>query len=106
MYDEGSMKKNKTLLFQLGIIITVFITLIEGVLFVGSYQAQKQSYLEIREALEKDTMTKAGKHYLELHPDILSDKDIENRMNKYTKNIIKLVVLIIFFVVSGTLIIY
>lgn len=100
------MKKNKTLLFQLGIIITVFITVIEAVLLVGSYQSHKMNLLEIRETLEKDTMDKAGKHYLDLHPNILSDADIERRMNEYTKNIILLVALIIFFVVSGTLVIY
>ena len=100
------MKKNKTLLFQLGIVITVFITLIEGILLISSYKAQKMNLIEIRETLEKDTMSKAGKHYLDLHPDILSDADIERRMNEYTKNIILLVGLIVFFVVSGTLIIY
>lgn len=104
--------KKRTLLFQLGFIITLFITVIEIILFIGSYNAQKKSLLQLRaEIIREDNSLKHSEEYIDMygkthHHQILSDSDIQMRLDEYSKNIFLLVILIIFFVVSGTLIIY
>lgn len=93
--------KSKQVMVKLAIVVTFLITLIEGVLFIGSYQSEYNQLIELRNDLREDVFKKSGKDFHDLHPDILSDADIENRLKEFSRNVSLLVLVIIIFVVTG-----
>ena len=103
---SSAIKWKRSLLLHLGITITISISLIEIGLFIGTYQSQKAQLIELRNDLRKDVLEKSGQDYHQLHPTILSEEDIENRMSKYRTNFVVIVIFIILFVVAVTMLVY
>lgn len=97
------MKKPTKLSIQLAIYVTIFIFLIEAVVLYFSFHSEKQMLLSLREVLDADVMAKTGKHFLDLHPTILSDADIKMRLNDFIWNVTGLVLIISIVVSLGTL---
>lgn len=97
------MKKPTKLSIQLAIYITIFIFLIETVVLYFSFHSEKQMLLSLHEVLDADVMAKTGKHFLDLHPTILSDADIKMRLNDFIWNVTGLVLIISIVVSLGTL---
>ena len=99
------MRKNK-LFIQLAISITALIFAIEGVLLVTSIDSRRSDLMSIKKQLQKDVKQKTGKDFNQLHPGILDEQDIENRMSRFKLNVILLTFLITFCVVTGTLLVF
>jgi len=91
---------------QIALAITLSIILIEGIALVLSISNRRQQLNEIVRVLEEDLISKEGKTFHDLHPTILNQKDINIRMEKYTKNIIIIIFIISIVVLGSTLLIF
>jgi len=97
--------KSKSLLIQLAVAITFFISIFEFAIFIGSYRSQKESLKQLRVEVISELKAHSLSN-INLNLKTLNDEDIESRMDNYTRNIFFIVLAIIIFVVSGTVIIF
>lgn len=105
---DGAMFKalKSKLMIQLAIIITIFIFLVELVLLIISVQHQANKYHSLRDALRVDIQKYSSESFKNDFPATLSEADITQRIDLYTRNIIVLILIIIVTVVMGTLLVF
>lgn len=99
------MKKKKlyhSIYFQLGLTITLFVLITEIVIFIGSYYSKRKELNDIDQYFKNTVSCELG-HKVNIKKDILM---IDRRMENFSKNILILVLIIIFVTVVGTLIIF
>jgi signal transduction histidine kinase len=100
------MHKKRKLFVQVGFTIAAFIFAVEGVVLFVSIENRKNELLDLRHRLDVDVMEKANKSYVELHPGILDDADIDKRMNRYSIHTILVTFFISIVVVFGSLFVF
>lgn len=93
---------SRSLTKQLGVTICFFIIVVQGIYLFHSYEAKRSELLEIRQVLDDDVMKKAGKRFNDLHPDILSEADIERRLKIFKKDSALEAIVLILVVILGT----
>lgn len=74
---------SRNLIKQLAITMCFFIIAVESIYLFHSFEAKRNELIDIRRVLDEDVMKKAGKRFNDLHPDILSDADIERRLQEF-----------------------
>lgn len=87
---------------QLGLAITLFIFVIEGILLFTSYTAKKKDLYSLNGRIIEKVQSQTGMTIRQA----ISDDEIKEELNQFTLNVTGLVLIIIVVVVSGTLFLF
>lgn len=96
--------KIKSMYFQLGLAITVFVVLIEFILLVFSLSSKEADLVKIKKEFNQFYSQSTDSKVSISEP--LSTEDISARLSTFTRNVILLTLIIIISVVAGTLIVF